>query len=165
MGQRGGRKEETTDLRWLFAAFRAGLILMEPEGEMRLDKWLWCARIYKTRREATEACRSGRVSLNGKTARPARCVRCGDLIEARTTSFDRKMRVSGLVGGRVGAKRVPELLEDLTPKEEYERGRKTAIERVLGRAPGSGRPTKRERRDIDRLIGGSDDAPTLADLI
>lgn len=141
------------DPRWLFAAFRSGLVLMEPEGEMRLDKWLWCARIYRTRREATEACRSGRVWLNGRAARPARCLRCGDLIEARTASFNRKMRVAGLVEGRVGAKRVPELLEDLTPKEEYERGRKTAVERVLGRASGSGRPTKRERRDIDRLMG------------
>jgi ribosome-associated heat shock protein Hsp15 len=126
---------------------------MESEGEMRLDKWLWCARIFKTRREAAEACRLGRVTLNGKPARASRAIHCGDLVEARTSTYDRKFRVSGLVAGRVGAKRVPELLEDLTPKEEYERGRKSAIERILGRPAGSGRPTKRERREIDRLIG------------
>lgn len=126
---------------------------MEPEGEMRLDKWLWCVRIFKTRREATEACRLGRVSLNGNQARPARTIRCGDRVDARTATYDKTVKVTGLVAGRVGPKRVPELLEDLTPKEEYERGRKTAVERVMGRPPGSGRPTKRDRREIDRLIG------------
>lgn len=126
---------------------------MDAEGEMRMDKWLWCVRVFKTRRAATEACRLGRVTLNGKPARPARAVRAGDLIEARTAAYDRKLRVTGLIAGRVGPKRVPELLEDLTPKEELERGRKTAVERVLGRSAGSGRPTKRERREIDRLIG------------
>lgn len=126
---------------------------MDPEGEMRLDKWLWCVRIYKTRRAATEACRLGRVMLNGNQARPARTIHCGDLVEARTATYDRKVKVSAMVAGRVGPKRVPELLEDLTPKEEYERGRKTAVERILGRPQGSGRPTKRERREIDRLIG------------
>lgn len=126
--------------------------MMEPEDGMRLDKWLWSVRVYKTRRLAIEACRAGRVSLNGDVAKPSRSVQCGDEVEARTSSFDRKLRVSGLPQRRVGAKLVTDFLEDLTPKEEYERGRKTAVEGVLGRARGSGRPTKRDRREIDRFL-------------
>lgn len=126
---------------------------MAPESGMRLDKWLWCVRVYKTRREAIEACRSGRVSIQGGVVKPSRSVRIGDRVEARTAAFDRTLRVVGLTDKRVGPGLVPEFLEDLTPKEEYERGRKTAVERVLGRRPGSGRPTKRERRDVDRFLG------------
>jgi ribosome-associated heat shock protein Hsp15 len=126
---------------------------MTSDEGMRLDKWLWCVRIYKTRREAIEACRSGRVSINGTVAKPARSVRVGDRVNARTLSFDRTLAVIGLTEKRVGAGLVAGFLDDLTPKEEYERGRKTAVERVLGRTRGSGRPTKRERREMDRLLG------------
>ena len=126
---------------------------MEPEDDMRLDKWLWSVRVYKTRRLAIEACRSGRVSLNGVVAKPSRSVQCGDEIDARTPSFDRKIRVTGLPQRRIGAKLVPDFLDDLTPQEEYDRGHKTAVESVLGRERGSGRPTKRDRREIDRLLG------------
>jgi ribosome-associated heat shock protein Hsp15 len=126
---------------------------MEPKDDMRLDKWLWSVRVYKTRRLAIEACRSGRVFLNGVVAKPSRSVQCGDEIEARTRSFDRKIRVTGLPHRRIGAKLVSDFLDDLTPQEEYDRGRKTAVEGVLGRARGSGRPTKRDRREIDRFLG------------
>ena len=126
---------------------------MTSDEGMRLDKWLWCVRVYKTRREAIEACRSGRVSINGAVAKPARSVRVGDRLEARTAQFDRTLAVTGLTEKRVGAGLVADFLDDLTPKEEYERGRKTAVERVLGRTRGSGRPTKRDRREMDRLLG------------
>lgn len=127
--------------------------MMEAEDDMRLDKWLWSVRVYKTRRLAIEACRSGRVSLNGEVAKPSRSVKRGDEIEARTRSFDRKVRVTSLPQRRVGAKLVPDFLDDLTPQEEYDRGRKTAVEGILGRDRGSGRPSKRDRREIDRLLG------------
>jgi len=138
---------------WFFISQSSTIEMMEPEEGIRLDKWLWSVRVYKTRRLAIEACRSGRVFLNGEAAKPSRSVQCGDEIEARTPSFDRKVRVSGLPKRRVGAKLVEEFLDDLTPQEEYERGRKTAIEGVLGRARGLGRPTKRDRREIDRFLG------------
>jgi ribosome-associated heat shock protein Hsp15 len=125
---------------------------MESGGGMRLDKWLWCVRVYKTRREAIDACRSGRVSVNSVTAKPARTIHPGDLIEARTQTFDRRLKVSALTDRRLSAKLAVDYCEDLTPKAEYERGRKTAVERILGRPRGSGRPTKRERREIDRLL-------------
>jgi ribosome-associated heat shock protein Hsp15 len=127
--------------------------MMEPEDDMRLDKWLWSVRVYKTRRLAIDACRSGRVSLNGQVAKPSRSVQRGDEIEARTRSFDRKLRVTGFPERRIGAKQVPDFLDDLTPQEEYDRGQKTAVEGVLGRERGSGRPTKHDRREIDRLLG------------
>jgi len=126
---------------------------MDPDDGMRLDKWLWSVRLYKTRRQAIEACRSGRVSLNGEVAKPARSVRCGDEIEARTSLYDRKVRVSGLPKRRIGAKLISSFVNDLTSQEEYDRGRKTAVEGVLGRSRGLGRPTKRERRAIDRFFG------------
>jgi len=125
---------------------------MDSEVGMRLDKWLWSVRLYRTRRLALEACKSGRVYLNGRVAKPSRSVECGDEIMARTPTFDRKVRVSGLPTGRIGANRVPEFLDDLTPQEEFHRGRKTLVEGILGRARGSGRPTKRDRREIDRLL-------------
>ncbi len=120
---------------------------------VRLDKWLWAVRVYKTRREATEACRRSAVQLNGQTAKPSSRTRPGDEVTARTDALTRTLRVIGLTEKRVGAARVEEFLEDRTPAEEYEAERQRRENARLHARPGAGRPTKRDRREIERLLG------------
>lgn len=118
----------------------------------RLDKWLWAVRVFKTRPLATAACRRGDVEINGQTAKPARNVHAGETIVVALESLTRTVRVVRVPRYRIGAKLLAEYLTDLTPAAEYERHR-TAVLRILARPKGSGRPTKRERRDLDRLFG------------
>lgn len=120
---------------------------------MRIDKWLWAARVFKARALATEACRAGHVKLEGVPVKPARIVHPGETYVVHTAALTRTVRVAGVAERRVAARVVPTLLEDLTPPEELERMRRTAVEQVLARPRGTGRPTKRERRQIDRWLG------------
>lgn len=122
------------------------------ETDVRIDKWLWAARVFKTRALATEACRAGHVKLDGTAVKPGRPVHVGETYLVHTPALTRTLRVTGLSDKRVGAKMVGSLLEDLTPPEEVERMRRTAVEQVLARPKGTGRPTKRERRQIDRWM-------------
>lgn len=120
---------------------------------MRLDRWLWAVRVYKTRSLATAACRGSAVRLNGSPAKPAAAVRVGDQVEARIGDLTRTLRVTGLTGQRVGAARLPEFLVEETPTEAVERAReKRARAREAG-VPGMGRPTKKHRRDLERFFG------------
>jgi ribosome-associated heat shock protein Hsp15 len=125
---------------------------MEPAGEVRLDKWLWAVRLYKTRSLATAACRAGHVKMNGESVKPSRNVRISEVITARTGELNRTVKVLGLLEHRVGPKLVEKYLEDQTPAAEYLR---VAQDRLQPRAPqrprGSGRPTKKERRQLDNL--------------
>ena len=120
---------------------------------MRIDKWLWAARVFKTRALATEACRAGHVKLEGVPVKPARTVHPGEIYVVHTAALTRTVRVAGVAERRVAARVVPTLLEDLTPPEELERMRRTAVDQVPARPRGTGRPTKRERRQIDRWLG------------
>ena len=118
----------------------------------RLDKWLWAVRIYKTRSDAAEACRGSAVRLNESIAKPSAKVRIGSTVVARTRALTRTLHVTGLTEKRVGAALVPNFLEDKTPESEYEKAReKQANARVFSHK-GSGRPTKKDRRDIEKLI-------------
>jgi len=119
------------------------------EAEVRIDKWLWAARVFKTRALATEACRAGHVKLEGNPVKPARAVHMGEIFVVHTAALTRTVRVAGMSEHRVAARVVPGLLEDLTPPEEFERVRRSAAEQVLARPRGTGRPTKRDRRQID----------------
>lgn len=125
---------------------------MADETDVRIDKWLWAARVFKTRVLATEACRAGHVKLDGVPVKPGRTVHAGETYVVHTPALTRTLRVTGLAERRVGAKAVATLLEDLTPPEERERMRRSAAEQVLARPKGAGRPTKRERRQIDRWL-------------
>jgi ribosome-associated heat shock protein Hsp15 len=116
---------------------------------MRLDQWLWAVRVYKTRTWAAEAIKAGHVTVNGQGAKPAREVRAGDMIVARVGDFTRTLRVIGAPASRVGAKLVAEFAEDLTPKEELERRKQAANLPMFMRPSGSGRPTKKERREME----------------
>jgi ribosome-associated heat shock protein Hsp15 len=121
---------------------------------IRLDKWLWAVRVYKTRGEAAEACRGSAVRVNGATAKPSALLRAGDTVVARTRALTRTLKVVGLTDKRVGAARVPEFAEDRTPPEEHEASReKRANARLYHHHRGAGRPTKRDRREIERLLG------------
>lgn len=119
----------------------------------RTDKWLWTVRVFKTRSLATEACRKGRVELNGQLAKASSNLKPGDTLIVLRDQLRIELRVIDIPANRVGAKLLPAYLEDLTPPElveEYREKRSRSFER---RARGEGRPTKKERRDIDRLKG------------
>ncbi|MBI4624502.1 MAG: RNA-binding S4 domain-containing protein [Verrucomicrobia bacterium] len=119
----------------------------------RLDKWLWTVRIFKTRSLATDACRAGSVAVNTLAAKPARDVRAGELVTVRQGVILRTLRVLGVPPARVGAKLVPEFCADLTPPAEFEKAREQRVQHLLEREKGSGRPTKRDRRLLDRFLG------------
>lgn len=123
-----------------------------PPAE-RIDKWLWTVRVFKTRSLATDACRAGSVEIGGQTVKPSRDVRAGETISVRQGLVTRTVVVLGLPVRRIGPKLVAQFCEDRTPPEEYEKARVRPVEQFLAREKGSGRPTKRERRAIDRLFG------------
>ncbi len=120
---------------------------------MRLDKWLWAVRVYKTRSEASEACRGSAVRLNGTIGKPSSKVRPGDSIVARTKALNRTLEVRALTEKRIGAPLVDEFLSDLTPESEYTAAQEKRSNARLFSHKGKGRPTKKDRRDIEKLIG------------
>lgn len=115
----------------------------------RVDSWVWAVRLSKTRSAATAACKAGHVRVNGERAKPAQPVRIGDEVRLRTTELERTVTVARIVTKRVGAPVAAECLIDLTPPPPP----KTEVAAVVLRDRGAGRPTKRERRDLDRLRG------------
>ncbi len=120
--------------------------------EARLDKWLWAARIFKTRSIAVEACKNGRVMIDGVKMKPARMVKEGDVIQVRKPPVTYSFRILKAIQNRVGAKLVPEVLENVTTPDQYELLEMNRISGFVGRARGTGRPTKKERRDLDEFI-------------
>lgn len=124
---------------------------MDP---VRIDKWLWAVRLFKTRSQATDACRGGKVKIEGHNVKPSREVNIDDVIELQLGPIKKTIKVLQIIKNRVAAKLVPELAEDQTPAEEYER---LDMQRQLNherREHGIGRPTKKDRRDIDKLKKG-----------
>lgn len=120
-------------------------------GEVRIDKFLWCVRLYKTRSISTEICRKGKVRSNDEPVKPSRVVKVSDEFTIHDHGIVRRIKVVELLSNRVGAKLVPLYIEDLTPAEEFEKLRILNSRGFEYRDRGAGRPTKRERRDIDKL--------------
>jgi ribosome-associated heat shock protein Hsp15 len=118
---------------------------------MRLDQWLWAVRVFKTRTLAAEAIKAGHVRINDQPCKPAREVRSGVTIVARVGIMTRTVRVIADPPSRVGAKLVPQFAEDLTPPEEYARRPEPNLLPPMFRPQGTGRPTKRDRRETDKL--------------
>lgn len=118
-------------------------------AEARIDKWLWAARIFKTRTIAAEACKKGRISINGAQAKPARMIKAGDTIQVRKPPVTYSFKVLQAIEKRVGAKLVPEVMENVTTPDQYELLEMNRISGFIDRARGSGRPTKKDRRDLD----------------
>ena len=117
--------------------------------EARLDKWLWAARIFKTRTIAAAACKKGQVSMKGAQLKPSRTIREGDVIDVRKPPITYSFRVLQAIEKRVGAKLIPEILENVTAPEQYEILEMAKISGFVGRAKGLGRPTKKDRRSLD----------------
>ncbi|MFM9052301.1 MAG: RNA-binding S4 domain-containing protein [Bacteroidota bacterium] len=122
---------------------------MEAEVKIRIDKWLWAARFFKTRSLATQACDQGRIMVDGQIVKPSRMVRAGDRIEVKRTGITLMVRILQPIEKRVGAKLIPEVYTDLTPPEVIEAYRLRALRASGFRDPGAGRPTKNERRALD----------------
>ncbi|PRD49104.1 RNA-binding S4 domain-containing protein [Sphingobacterium haloxyli] len=119
--------------------------------KLRIDKYLWAIRIFKTRSLATEACKAGRVKLNGQNVKPSYMVKIGELYSVQK-GIERKMiQVTGLLERRVDAKTAVQFYEDKTPEEETYAYKSTFHAPVLKRDQGTGRPTKKDRREIDDL--------------
>lgn len=123
---------------------------------VRIDKYLWAIRVYKTRSEAAEACKGSKVKVGGVNAKPARAVSIGELIEVRKAAVHYTFKVKALPSGRVGAKLVEAYAENLTPEQEL-RKLQAPVETVfLKRDRGAGRPTKKDRREIDGILDAVD---------
>lgn len=109
-------------------------------------------RVFKTRSLASDACRAGSVAVNAHPAKPARDVRPGETVTVQQGLVMRTLRVVDVPRSRVGAKLVPNFCADLTPEEELRKARENPVQQLLAREKGSGRPTKRDRRLLDRLL-------------
>ena len=118
-------------------------------NEARIDKWLWAARIFKTRTIAAAACKKGQVSMNGTQLKASRTIKAGDVVSVRKPPITYSFRVLQPIERRVGAKLIPEILENVTTAEQYELLEMSKISGFVGRAKGTGRPTKKDRRSLE----------------
>lgn len=118
---------------------------------MRIDKFLWCVRYYKTRTIATEACKKGHIKINGQVAKPSREVFATDKIELRKNQINYQLTVNDIPPSRLGAKLVAIYITDTTPKEAFEAQELLKYSKDYYRKKGVGRPTKKDRRDIDEF--------------
>ena len=119
--------------------------------DTRIDKYLWAIRVFKTRNEATQACKGGKIRLNGGDVKPSKAVRPGDVIAARKGAITFTYRVLALSDKRMGAKLVPDFAENITPQAELDKLRHPVETFLLKRDPGAGRPTKKDRRQMENL--------------
>ena len=120
-------------------------------SEARIDKWMWAVRIFKTRTIAAEACKKGRITINGALAKAARMVKPGDVVQVRKPPITYSFKVLQAIEKRVGAKLVNDMMENITPPEQYELLEMNRISGFINRAKGTGRPTKKDRRDLEEF--------------
>ncbi len=123
---------------------------------VRLDKYLWAIRVFKTRSDASDACNGNKVKLNSTAAKPSKAVKCGDILEVRRGSAILSYKVLQLTESRMGAALVPQYAEDRTPESELEKLHAPRETIVFQRDRGSGRPTKKDRRQLDGLMDNLD---------
>lgn len=129
--------------------------MKEEKAEVRIDKWLWAVRLFKTRTLAVESCKKGRVMIQGTNIKPSRMIRIGDVIQIKKTPITYSFKVLDLSEKRMGAKLVPEFMEDVTPQSEYDILELSKVSGFINRGRGLGRPTKKERRDLVDFIDDS----------
>lgn len=130
------------------------------DKEVRIDKWLWATRIFKTRTIATDACKKGRVSIAGINVKPSRPLKVGEIVEVRKPPVTYSFRVKALAENRMGAKLVPEYLENVTAASQMELLEMVKISGFINRQKGLGRPTKKDGRELSRF---TDDAYSYSD--
>ncbi len=119
--------------------------------EERVDKWLWAVRVFKTRTIATEACKKGRVMVGDMLVKPSRTIKIGDVVKVRKPPVTYSFKVCALTANRLGAKFVPEYMENITPQSELDLLEVVKISGFIDRRKGLGRPTKREGRELTRF--------------
>ncbi len=120
--------------------------------EARIDKWLWAARIYKTRSIAVDAIKNGRVTIDGINVKPAHMVKAGDVVSVRKPPITYSFKILQPIEQRVGAKLIPEIYENVTDPKQYELLEMSRISGFVDRARGTGRPTKKDRRAMDAFV-------------
>ncbi|MBK7030802.1 MAG: RNA-binding S4 domain-containing protein [Bacteroidales bacterium] len=123
---------------------------MENES-LRVDKWLWEVRLFKTRSQATDACKAGKIKMDGVNVKPAKDLKIGDVISVSLNPLFKTVKVKQFPKSRLGAKLVSDYMEDLTPQSEYDRVKLIEATNAEYRDRGAGRPTKKSRRLIDKL--------------
>lgn len=126
------------------------------EEEARIDKWLWAARIFKTRSIAADACKNGRVTIGGVNVKPSRAVKVGETVDVRKPPVTYSFRILKTIEQRVGAKLLPEIYENVTSPDQYELLEMNRISGFVDRARGTGRPTKKDRRALDDFFNLED---------
>ena len=123
-------------------------------GEVaRIDKWLWAARIFKTRSIAADACKNGRVTIKGVNVKPSHTVKAGETVCVRKPPVTYSFKILKTIEQRVGAKLLPEIYENVTTPDQYELLEMNRISGFVNRARGTGRPTKKDRRQMDAFVG------------
>ncbi len=118
----------------------------------RIDKWLWAARIFKTRSIAATACKNGRVTIGGVNVKPSHVIKAGETIDVKKPPITYSFKVLDCIEQRVGAKLIPQVYENVTDAKQYELLEMSRISGFVDRARGTGRPTKKERRSLDAFI-------------
>ena len=131
------------------------------KSEVRIDKWIWAVRIFKTRTIAAEACKKGRVMINDVVVKPSRTVKVGDTVKVRKPPITYCFRVLALTENRLGAKLVPDYMENITPKSELDMLDIVRIAGFVDRRKGLGRPTKREGRQLEEFTSSAYEDFTL----
>lgn len=120
--------------------------------EVRIDKWMWATRIFKTRTIASEACKKGRIMIGGIPVKSSRTIKAGDVIQIRKPPVTYSFKVLALTDKRMGAKLVPQFLENVTTPDQYEILELNRISGFVNRAKGTGRPTKKDRRELEQFV-------------
>ena len=123
---------------------------------VRIDKWLWAVRIFKTRTIASEACKKGRILIDNNSVKSSRMIRVGDVVQVRKPPVTYSFKVLDLSQKRMGAKLVPDFMENVTPPEEYEILELNKLSGFVDRQRGTGRPTKKDRRDLNQFTDNLD---------
>lgn len=124
--------------------------------EVRIDKWLWAVRVFKTRSVASEACKKGRVLIGNVAVKPSRNIRTGEIIDVKKPPITFSFKVLALTDKRMGAAKVPGFMENVTPPDQYELLELNRISGFVDRQRGTGRPTKKERRDLEQFTDSLD---------
>jgi ribosome-associated heat shock protein Hsp15 len=126
-------------------------------SEARIDKWMWAARIFKTRTISAEACKKGRITINGALVKASRTVKSGDIIQVRKPPITYSFKVLQAIEKRIGAKLLPEVLENVTTPDQYEILETSKAAGFINRARGTGRPTKKDRRSLEDFTAPESD--------
>ncbi|WP_369916825.1 RNA-binding S4 domain-containing protein [Prevotella sp. oral taxon 376] len=125
---------------------------LKIQREARIDKWLWAARIYKTRSVAVDGIKNGRVTIDGANVKASRVIKIGDIISVKKPPITYSLKVLNCIEQRVGAKLIPQVYENVTDPKQYELLEMSRISGFVDRARGMGRPTKKDRRAMDAFV-------------